>query len=344
MAKSVQYSNNSGTSFTALGVSVADYTLSGGGIADGFYSVKDSNDNLYILCTLQGNWDRYARIIKIDKTGVITNPIQNTTLINDQNSRIELKLSRDEKTIFFLARAENLNGNLYSVDVDNLDTFNIYMLNVYGVGVSYIRGFAIYKDQYIWVANGEVIKIYDYDTKVELASTDMDWFTEGAGGSGDKINCFCLGLNGESVYLVMWLYDGIIDAYTTVIGGLNKMYGGDWSKLFETVLPADISPKQILLDKYGDLIILTNSGTASTLLKYTTAGVQIGTTLDLGGVFYNLNTDYEGNYYYSNVTGYWKIPKNIAQGQMFNTPEKIRDTGSVTYGNNDTGYSPAVQA
>lgn len=103
--------------------------------------------------------------------------------------------------------------------------------------------------------------------------------------------------------------------------------------------------RQSIIDKWGDLIIITNTGTASTLLKYSTAGVKIGDTITLSGAMYNLNTDKDGNYYYSNALGTYKVPKNTAQGQAIAPLVdhiKIRDNGMTTFGNNISGYNPAV--
>ena len=100
--------------------------------------------------------------------------------------------------------------------------------------------------------------------------------------------------------------------------------------------------KQILIDKWGDLIILTNSGTASTLLKYTTAGTLIDTK-NLAGARYGLDTDRDGNYYIQHALGTEKITANTAQGQAFTSAGvQILPRGNAVFGGSITGYNPAV--
>jgi len=100
--------------------------------------------------------------------------------------------------------------------------------------------------------------------------------------------------------------------------------------------------KQSLIDKWGDLILITNNLTTSTLIKINLIGTpSIISTIDLGGVRYNLNTDKDGTYFYSNGLNTWKIPANGSQGSVFSALGNhtiIRGTGMTTYNNDITGY------
>jgi hypothetical protein len=60
---------------------------------------------------------------------------------------------------------------------------------------------------------------------------------------------------------------------------------------------------------------------------------------DIGNDKYNLNTDSDGNYFYSNDLGTWKISDGGAAGEIFKDPVLIRSRGMITYGNDITGFN-----
>ncbi len=325
MAKAVQYFN--GTDYTQFGLDVVDYTTTNGIICQFFYTIKDSKDNIYIACFTNGTgWDDGIPFIKITSLGVKT--VTKIASYDDEcrnSSNFSLSLTRDELNIYAVFTSSPVAG--LKILKTDMTTTTIRTAPI----LTDVSKFAIYQDRYIWVASGTTVKIYDYTTKAELASSTIDNSAKGI--ILDSLN---------NLY--------VIESYIPY-GFQDRIYKFSFNGVTisqSIVYQANTAPfanaKQLLIDKYGDLIILTNSGTASTLLKYTTAGVQIGTEpLNLNGAYFNLNTDKDGNYYYSNTLGTYKITANTAQGQVFTgVGTKIRGSGMTTYGNNITNYNPAV--
>ena len=323
MAKAVQYYN--GTDYTQFGLDVADYTIRSGVYADLFYSIKTTNDDCYIITASTGNnSSNRAKIIKIDKDG--NKKVATVGLSNSTYTGV------GANPFFFI---EQRNGSIWCRSYLG-STWSIWIVPEFNdgdiltpssIGLIVNYPIALYQDRYIWSASGTTVKIYDYTTKAELASGSMQnvWYSIVVAVDNSLYTIEVV--NGKG-FVRKYEY---LNTTTLQITKLN------------TEVTDLLNTKQLLLDKYGDLIILTNSGTASTLLKYTTAGVQIGTTLNLGGAFYNLNTDKDGNYYYSNALGTYKITANTAQGEAFTgVGTKIRGSGMTTYGNNITNYNPAV--
>lgn len=329
MALSTQYYN--GTDYTQFGLDVADYTISSV-VCDTFHCIKDSQDTIYIYCSKTGT-NVFRKIIKITSTGVKT-VTQSTTGLHS-NAKVSLCLSRDESRLYFIDNPTSTlaQSRLQYVSVSDLTGSNYTPVEGLTNGTTYADSFNLYQDRYIWVASGTTVKIYDYTTKVSLDPN-------GSVASFAEVGSMDIG--GENI-LYSLSRDSTDPSWSTA--GLYKSVFNGTDTITSTQLVADVIayPRQLLLDKYGNLIILTNYGTASTLLKYTTAGVQVGTTLSLGGAFYNLNTDKDGNYYYSNALGTYKITANTTQGEAFTgVGTKIRGSGMTTYGSNITGYAPAV--
>lgn len=336
MAKAVHYNN--GNIWQQFGLDVADYTLITGQMANQFCCIKDSKDNLFVFCgadtSAGGDSGGKGKIIRISSTGVKTSATLNWNY--SCYPQVKAAIHRDELHAMIETYTSNpsLSQKLYwsiPLDFANGDLISEPSEKI----ASADSKFAIYQDRYIWVASGTSVKIYDYTTKAELASYTIGTLTY-ANILVDTDNVCYVSFKSSSAtfnQLVKLVYNNTPTLQPTTIIA-NEYPTSDFKAL---VL------KQMLIDKYGDLIILTNSGTESTLMKYTTAGVQVGTALTLGGDYYNLNTDKDGNYYYSNALGTYKILANTAQGQAFTgVGTKIRDSGMTTYGNNITGYSPAV--
>jgi hypothetical protein len=330
MGKAVQYYN--GLNWQQFGVTKADITVQGV-VCTFFYTVKDSLDNLYILCFTNGTgWDANIPFIRISKTGIKT--VTTLYSYNDEcrhSSNINLSLSRDEQSLFVTFSNSSVIG-LKQIKTD-MSMTSIRTTPI----LTAVNKFAIYQDRYIWVSVGSTVRIYDYDTKAELASVSSN-----VGNWDGSISIICD--IGNNFYVTNYHYNSIVDEWTRlhkiVFNGTSITYTNSY--LLQNY---DMKIKQLLIDKWGDLIILTNSGTASTLLKYTTAGVQIGTALNLADPSYDLNTDRSGNYYYSTAINTYKITANTAQGQAFTgTGTSIRGSGSgmTTYGNNITNFNPAV--
>lgn len=329
MPLAVQYLKG-GVLQAQFGLDVEDYRIKDSGtgdlVANQFYAIKDSQDNCYIYC---GHTEAYykPKIIKISNGGIKT-VSQCLTNMYVQSEPIQLTLSRDEQTLFYESKFGSPSRNIYSLPVSDLLSETFTPVNILFIGNDGCR-FALYQDRYIWGASGTTVKIYDYTTKVELASVTV---------INSGINCIVC-TSGNELYICQYGGDGYWMKKVTFINN---------DTLIVTNLVSDFTTnplyyKQLIIDKYGDLICLTNDGAASTLLKYTTEGVQVGTELTLGGAFYNLNTDALGNYYYSNALGSYKIAANTAQGQAFSGLGVLRrGSGMTTYGNNTEGYNPAV--
>ena len=326
MPLAVQYYN--GTEWQQFGLTTADVTLSDGSIASSFYSIKDSNDTLYVLCGRTTDSPRKAKIIKIPKTGIYTirnmvnfdTGAENTGNWAANNIQHDMAISRDGLYLFVTTSTNNADNQcIHKIPISALtggDMANYRWSIDYNANIK----FAIYQDRYIWVASGTTIKIYDYTTKAELASVVSTNTTA-------AISCDMQG----NLYGIEQYFDNEFRAKIT-----KHIFNGI-STITSSAITGGISiyhyEKQLLIDKWGDLIILTNSGTGSTLMKYTSTGVQVGTTLALQAPMYNLNVDKDGAILYSNDLGTYKIPKNTQGQQALVLGTKIRDTGMTTYGN-----------
>jgi hypothetical protein len=331
MGKAVQYYN--GLNWQQFGLTTQDILIEYANldvVANNFHTVKDSNDNIYISCFPLNNQSsgvapEYGKIIKIDKLGNKT--ISKIGLwykaYTAENQGVMI-LSRDETKLFVSQINAAGKREIATVDIADIVDDQTITTTAFMNTSTTSHKFAIYQDRYIWVASGSTVKIYDYETKAELAS---------ASTTNTVFSLCCSDTN------TLYITDYNQQIKKLVFNGVSII-----TVTALTVLQTQlVNVKQLLIDKWGDLIILTNSGTVSTLLKYTTAGVQIGTTLGLSGASYNLNTDYEGNYYYSNALGTYKITANTAQGQAFTgTGTLIRSSGMTTYGNNITNFNPSV--
>lgn len=327
MGKAVQYYN--GSNWQQFGITTADITSLDGGVFTIFNVIKDSNDNTYIWCGFPDSSKR-GRIIKVDRSGNKTYVNLNwnyTASSTNSGATVSIFLNRAEDEIWYYGYYTGTNSKILVTAFGDINT-RVSRVEI-GLETANPRQIGIYQDRYIWVSVGSTVYIYDYDTKAELASVNLigDWQgTTGISCSADNT----LYIIGRSTY-----YGLQISKFE--FNGVNIFAKTDYS------ITDNFNTKQLLIDRFGDLIILTNSGSASTLLKYTTTGVQIGTTLVLGGAFYNLNTDRVGNYYYSNALGTYKITANTAQGQAFTgTGTLIRSSGMTTYGNNITNFNPSV--
>jgi hypothetical protein len=300
-------------------LTTADITASTGRICNVFCVVKDSNDNCYIVCCNSSAMDTPIVLIKIDKNGNKT--IAKLQEIGYGNYIKKVILSRDEQTLFFVAyNSQQSNYIAYSTLVTFTNGATEIVPTSYRDIFSLIAGMDIYQDRYIWTAHSTTVKVFNYDTKVLIDSETI---------TGILTMC----LSSQNV-----LYIISADKLTVCVLNTNII-----TKTEITTTGAFTNAQQMLIDKWGNLIILTNSGTNSHLKKYTTAGVLVD-DIDLGSAFFNLDTKRTGEYYYSNDLHTYEIPKNTAQGQIFNTPVEINSTGMVTYNNNMTGYRPSIQA
>jgi len=329
MAKAGQYWN--GTDWVQTLITDDDLLMADNKVAT-TASIKDSHDNLFIIC-IGGlnNYDRYFKVIKITKDGVksvskSTNLVRiaSTWTVNDINQVV----SRDGSKIFLWVDTPGTNSNIISINTADINGNDFTYSNV--IETAATPKFAIYKDLYIWVAFDATVKIYDYTTK-----TCID--TDGATIIASLAICCSTGnilYSASNGKLQVITFNAGASTITDALSVATIECAGITSET-----------KQLHIDPFGDLIILTNSGTASTLLKYTTEGV-LKDTKDLAAPSYNLNIDTKGNYYYQTALKTYKIDKNGAQGQAFNAIpiEPIRGTGNAGYGSNMTGYQPSINA
>jgi len=337
MAKAGQYYN--GTDWIQAQLDVADYTTTSNIVCSFFYTIKDKFDNLYILCFTNGSgWDDGIPFIKITKDGIKT--VTKVSSYNDEcrhNSNISLCLSKDQLSVF-ATFTDSLVEGLKSLNTD-MTTTSIRGTQIF----SNVSKFAIYKDLYIWVASGTMVGIYDYTTKAELASVSLSSPTALTMVLNTENDLYIQYKGSDTTYnqLLKLSFNGLVINTTTVIANEEP----------SSVFKAMTNFKQLLLNPFGDLIILTNSGTASTLLKYTTAGVQIGTAITLANPSYNLNIGKlkdDGSYklYYQTALKTFSVNNTTAHAEipaLVNHVE-IRETGNTGYGSNYTGQQPSVYA
>jgi hypothetical protein len=333
MGKAAHYYN--GASWQQFGVTEADITLATGVIANHFVSIKDSGDNLYVWCGKIGaTGGTRANIIKITSAGVKTVgyiPNGSGSLNIAGLPTMMLDRSEDMMWIAFTTSYGSTQYILYSFPTTFNDAQDVTLTQFKNnLGYADVR-FSIYQDRYIWVASGSTVKIYDYETKAELASVSV---------TAVPIYNICCDVNNT---LFLTSKSGYYqDIHSIKFNGSNTLTDSILAHIYSISDTFISNNKQIMIDSFGDLIILTNSGTVSRLLKYNISGTLIH-NLNLVNSYYNLYTDSQGNYYYSNALATYKIAANTAQGQNFTgTGTKILDSGMTTYGNDITGYNPAV--
>lgn len=341
MAKAYYLSVNGGENFEAEALlTTADITLVTNEVANSFFSLKDSADNIYIMCmfTTNYNTDTKLKIIKITSLGIKTSATVNWRYSGFYDSRLSpmFVLSRDEQTIFAFINnsGSTAQGNLYSLSTIFTDGGYITTSTVLVLNTNSLK-FAIYQDRYIWTASDTTVSIYDYATKALIDSeTTTATVNYGMCVSVDN-TCYLLYYTGSSIVLVKFVLNDNTITKTTV------------------AVPNDaINAKQMVIDKWGDLVILTNSGTASHLLKYTTAGLliqdlnlSVAEILGVGRVAFSLNV-----YSTKNLNGTLKdcqvsVENDLifllsepvtSQGQSFGHFTRELMTGNTTY-NNDNG-------
>jgi hypothetical protein len=324
MSKSAQYHHNN--IIDQFGLTTADIMLIPNTIANQFFSVKDSQDNIYIFCGYYSSGEYpiscFGRIIKIDKLGnkTYTNlPYgTNTSMIVNTKGK-QIALTRDEQNVI-ISNSYSDNDNIIPVTAFDAD-INTGVDRVSFGNIITDKYWDLYQDRYIWTASGSTVSVYDYTTK---ALIDSETITSSSNYT------LCVDVNNVS-YL-------IYDVYGATYLQKNILNGSTITKTVYSVIVEMSKAKQMLIDKWGDLIILTNSGTKSRLLKYTTAGVIIENK-DIGGAKFSLGTDSDGNYYYSDALNTFKIPAGSVAGADFNEPVQIRTAGMITYGNDITGYN-----
>lgn len=331
MAKAVQYSTNNGSSFTQFAaMSATDLELDSGAygkyVPNYFECIKDSHDTLYILCAYSSppfNYNVPAKIIKFTSAGVKTFVYLDAGLGNNSirvnTTGKNLILSRDETTLFLNGGSTDQSSikcsRIFDVKTEFTDPVTTYTVDTTPSPAN-SRNF-IFKDLYYWYYDGAV-HILNYDGFAELDSETAGTFK-------------CAALSKDNI--LYGITASVIEkfVFTTV---LSKTSISVTTDLFQHAIEAK-------MDKDSNILILTNDGSNSTILKFEEDGTQVGSTLDLGGVYYNLNTDYLGNIFYSNAFGTYKSPYN-ATGLTSGTI--IRGTGLTSYGNNITGYEPATNA
>jgi len=341
MSKAAQYYNaatQEWSQWPAGGLTTDDYTLTGNIISDSFETIKDVDDNLYILCTKTGGYC-YPKIIVLDKD--VNKKISQCTNSLYYNSPYNLILSKDKsKLILGTSGSQSSNKLLRSVLLSSLNSSTFeFTTEMEILSTPYIK-FAIYKGLYIWVASGSTVKIYDYTTKAELAAyTDNNYALVYKSINIDPIgllNCVCTAnAVGYQSSLLKLRYDGVPALFKVSQTG----YGN--TNLNDTM--------QSCIDPFGDIVSLTQYAYdpfECSLVKVNGLTGAIIETKVLGQPSYNLAIDTKGNYYYQTALATFKIAKNTIQGQAFNPipAEPMRATGNIGYGSNMTGYQPSVNA
>lgn len=319
MGKAIQYSKDAGetweiqTELTTADITIKDDTTNDL-LANRFFCIKDSDDNLYILCCYNTTYFK-PKLITISKTGEKTvNQILTNLYFDGQPDNVGMTLSQDETILFFQSRTGGINHNLFYIYFSSPTTLNTAISNVTASDIPLF--FGIHSDDYVWTAAGTSVAIHNYS---DFTFVDSETISTVLAMCISSTNiCYVI---SESV-LTVCTFNATIT--TTEISCPN----------------AFTNAKEVKIDKDGYLIILVNTGPASYLKKYNVLGEQIGYTLDLDGDYRNLNIDDAGNIYISNAN----ITKQSAYNPVgLRTPTTIRGAGMTTYGNNITGYYPSTQ-
>jgi len=334
MAKAGQFYNTLTQQWSQPNLDISHYTLDVGQYANKFITHKASDDNLWILA-LRSDFGYIGRVINISKTGTVTSGKLNWTSAycpSVSDGIVGFYPQRDGK-LWFCCYDGITDVKLFELDKFFSDGATITQpASIFTLTGSSKIGF--YKDLYIWVASGTTVKIYDYTTKAELSSYAISSSYPITGVVCDANNVFYITRTGISASILKYDFNGISSMKQTVI--CNNSISNS---------------KQLLIDPFGDLIILTNSDTASTLLKYTTAGVQIGAAVTLDNPSYNLNIGKlkdDGSYklYYQTALKTFSVNNTTAHAEipaLVNHVE-IRGTGNAGFGSNYTGQQPSVYA
>jgi len=340
MSKAIQYMVNTNGVYTTqqFQLTTEDLELATGVTANYICSCKGSDDTIYILCGMNENVNRFGKIIKITSNGTTT--ISQFSAYGDLikvcvwNSTFpsSIALNRSEDCLFIrtmMATSGGFWSAILRIPITALQSPTIQDASYNIFNTSKIQ---LYRDLYIWGLSGSVVSIYNQSTPYDqiavsgsignIRSISVDNNNQCWVGSTDVDN---------NSYLNKLIYNGVSFTTTIYLLGISDII---------------VNAKQSLIDKWGDLIIITNEGTTSNLIKINLTGTSsIIDNIDLGGVRYNLNTDKDGTYFYSNNLNTWKIPANTAQGQVFSaTKTVIRGTGMITYGNDITGYMVSVNS
>lgn len=337
MPMSTQYSFNAGTTFATVppvgipsaALLVYDYSNAKYVNGDIFHSVKNSQDELYMMVSASNQVYQGYVFFKILVDGSYTYsefiPINSgfTGSLIDTG----LVLSRDESQIFFVATIGNNYHRLFCIDVADIGTRTLLSIAIDTFANPLV--FSIYQNRYIWLAGnvsgqGNFVWIHNNSDYTVLDNDTISETPLAMCVDEDNI-CYVI---TESIFYIC--------SYNT----LNTTITITHVDLTEHIF---LYAKQMLIDKWGDLIILLTTTSSSTLKKYSKAGVEIDSVY-ITTPMANLNTDKDGNYYYSTDIAYYKIAKNIINGAVFNAAVKIRSTGSVSYCNNDTSYNQGTQA
>jgi hypothetical protein len=311
--------------------------------------MKDSNDTLWVLAgTSSAMWGYRAKLFSITSAGVksmVWLDWDNSGIIVDNPSQPQIQESRDGLSLLIKGNYTTRQAVVYmftkatfaskaglpdaSRIIEISDTFKTFPAS---------NNISVYKDQYVWRQYSTTLYIYDYSSMTEKYSLALT-------GSGEQCHCL-LKDNKPSDSYVGGTWCGISGAYFNVCiyNGISMTN----QYLFPTNAANAISLHE---DKWGNIVYMTNESPAKlykgtiTWTGTTPVFTAIG-NITLGSQCYTLDTDIDGNYFYSNAGGTWMIPANTSAGQVFSaigTHIKIRNAGMPTYNNSLTGYFPATK-
>ena len=338
MSKAIQrmVNNNGVYATTQFQLTTEDITLDTGIVADVFFSCKSSDDTNYILCGKNISYVYKAKLIKITNNGGKTISVLNwnySANFREQSGvyrNQKIMLSRDEQSVIVVCYTSQLVVSALKINISDIIEGNINIGNTENIkegSYYYSTYFMInqYRDLYFWILTNYTssIGLYSQSSPYNLLATlSLNYMVNIAVDINNQ--CWILVGNNNQDYIYKVVYDGVN------LSSTNTMVSTD--RIFESGV------RQSLIDKWGDLIVLTST---SKLIKINLTGTPtIIDNIDLGGVRYNLNTNKDGTYFYSNGLNTWKIPANTAQGQVFDlTKMVIRGTGLATYNNDITGYN-----
>lgn len=325
MSKSLQFFN--GASWYQHLLTASDILVGSGIPANIFFSLIDKDETTYIYCgyTGIGSTNR-GKLIAIDNLGN-----KRVATLNWNHSASEIMTTNVKMVelrngnIMLMVRGSSSVVRVYEISTSFLDGASISEPSP--INVNSTANFEVYKEDYIWIAltSGTVI-LYNY-ARTQIDSIVLTGSVTSM--KADILNNLYYTLQGPPALLGVITFDGIDEISNT---DLN-------------LVDVEENIKEMIIDKWSDLILISVLAGSSILAKFDNNGVGIN-TIPVATNIYGLDTDYKGNYYYSNGLETYQITANVAQGDPIDDLVNhvlLRNTGVFTYNNNITGYNPAVK-
>lgn len=321
------------------------------GAANRFISLKASDDTMYVLAgTTNTSYNWRGKLFIIDKLGnksMVYLDWNQSGVIQDRAIQPQLQEMGNGDIL--------IKGNCYSTILVPVYVFTKAKIMERADEVEKILATTdaiktfptsaqccVYKNLYLWRLYGSTVYIYDY--------SDASLRTSIGVNTPDGMTLIPLNPVANSVAGTLFLcgyFSGIIVYVNNV---LNTYF-----------ITTGVSNDRFFVDKWNNVCSIYEAGYGAVTdriiykWKLNTNGqgiTSIGNiTLTGKGGVWTFDTDINGNYYYSNATGTWKIPANTEADQNFYTVDdinkphvKIRNAGWLTYNNSIAGWNPSAKA